>query len=67
VPNVSIIGEWPPSIGQLVIEVLAWHHRKAVTTMRDLLTRAGQPTDRTIERHLGRLFRARRRGAGPAS
>jgi hypothetical protein len=65
VPTLDVLRGWPHSIGQLAIEVLAWYHGKADTTMRDLLTRARHPTDRTIERRLRRL--RVRRGAGPAS
>jgi hypothetical protein len=66
-PDLHRLKEWPLSLGSLILEVLAWHHQKAVTTMNDQLARAGRPADRAIERHPGRLFRGRRRGAGPVS
>jgi hypothetical protein len=68
-PDLHRLGKWPVSLGSLTHEVLAWHHQKAVTTMRDLLTRAGRtgrPGAADMERRLRRLFRERVRGARPA-
>ena len=72
VPGLDVLRKWPRSLGHLARVVLAWHHRKAPTTMRDELARAGRLARHGVTAHdlEVRLIRALRRAGsrnGPAS